>query len=36
MGYCPEREWCEIILKYREYDEEAHRRALRRLGDDLE
>ncbi len=28
LGYCPERRWCEIILKYRRYDEEAHRRAL--------
>ncbi|MCD6421471.1 MAG: FAD-dependent thymidylate synthase [Thaumarchaeota archaeon] len=35
LGYCPEREWCEIILKYREYDEEAHRKALRKLGDEL-
>ena len=26
LGYCPEREWCPIILKYRKYDEEAHRR----------
>jgi thymidylate synthase (FAD) len=25
LGYCPEREWCPIILKYRKYDEETHR-----------
>ena len=28
LGYCPERRWCEIILKYRRYDEELHRMAL--------
>ncbi len=28
LGYCPERRWCEIILKYRRYDDELHRRAL--------
>ena len=28
LGYCPERKWCEIILKYRGYDDEVHRRAL--------
>ncbi len=26
LGYCPEREWCPIILKYRRYDDETHRR----------
>ncbi len=36
LGYCPEREWCEIILKYREYDDDAHRKALRRLKEELE
>jgi thymidylate synthase (FAD) len=25
LGYCPEREWCPIILKYRKYDDETHR-----------
>ena len=28
LGYCPERRWCELILKYRRYDDELHRRAL--------
>ncbi|MEM0374713.1 MAG: FAD-dependent thymidylate synthase [Nitrososphaerota archaeon] len=26
LGYCPEKEWCPIILKYRRYDDEIHRR----------
>lgn len=26
LGYCPERDWCPIILKYRDYDDEVHRR----------
>ena len=26
LGYCPERKWCPIILKYREYDDEEHKR----------
>jgi Predicted alternative thymidylate synthase len=26
LGYCPEREWCPIILKYHAYSDEAHRR----------
>ncbi|MEM0444833.1 MAG: FAD-dependent thymidylate synthase [Nitrososphaerota archaeon] len=26
LGYCPEREWCPIILKYREYSDELHRK----------
>lgn len=24
LGYCPEREWCPIILKYRAYSDEEH------------
>lgn len=27
LGYCPERKWCPIILKYMEYDDEQHKRA---------
>jgi thymidylate synthase (FAD) len=30
LGYCPERDWCPIILKYRKYDDETHR-SLNRL-----
>lgn len=26
LGYCPEREWCPIILKYHPYSDEAHKR----------
>jgi len=26
LGYCPERKWCPIILKYREYSDEEHKR----------
>jgi thymidylate synthase (FAD) len=26
LGYCPERKWCPIILKYRSYDDEEHKR----------
>jgi len=26
LGYCPERKWCPIILKYRRYDDEEHKR----------
>ncbi len=26
LGYCPEKSWCPIILKYHRYDEEEHRR----------
>jgi thymidylate synthase (FAD) len=26
LGYCPEREWCPIILKYHAYSDEAHHR----------
>ncbi len=26
LGYCPEKEWCPIILKYHHYDDELHRR----------
>ncbi|MEM2909628.1 MAG: FAD-dependent thymidylate synthase [Nitrososphaerota archaeon] len=26
LGYCPERDWCPIILKYREYDDGIHQR----------
>lgn len=26
LGYCPERWWCPIILKYREYSDELHRK----------
>ena len=26
LGYCPEREWCPIILKYHSYGDEEHRR----------
>ncbi|OYT67446.1 MAG: hypothetical protein B6U65_03270 [Candidatus Wolframiiraptor sp. EX4484-121] len=29
LGYCPEREWCPIILKYRSYGDEEHKRANR-------
>ncbi|MEM3394553.1 MAG: FAD-dependent thymidylate synthase [Nitrososphaerota archaeon] len=25
LGYCPEKEWCPIILKYRQYSDEIHR-----------
>ncbi len=25
LGYCPEKDWCPIILKYRRYDDETHR-----------
>lgn len=25
LGYCPERDWCSIILKYRNYSNELHR-----------
>ncbi|MCD6235454.1 MAG: FAD-dependent thymidylate synthase, partial [Thaumarchaeota archaeon] len=28
LGYCPEKKWCQIILKYREYNDEIHRRIL--------
>lgn len=28
LGYCPERKWCPIILKYRRYDDELHRKVL--------
>ncbi|MCX8187788.1 MAG: FAD-dependent thymidylate synthase, partial [Nitrososphaeria archaeon] len=28
LGYCPERRWCPIILKYVEYDDERHRKVL--------
>jgi len=31
LGYCPERKWCEIILKYREYNDEIHQNMLRKL-----
>ncbi|MCS7136169.1 MAG: FAD-dependent thymidylate synthase [Nitrososphaerota archaeon] len=24
LGYCPEKDWCPIILKYREYNDELH------------
>ena len=24
LGYCPEKKWCQIILKYRRYDDEVH------------
>jgi thymidylate synthase (FAD) len=27
LGYCPERKWCPIILKYRSYDDEEHKRS---------
>ena len=30
LGYCPERDWCPIILKYKKYDDETHR-SLNRL-----
>ncbi|GBC71055.1 Flavin-dependent thymidylate synthase [Candidatus Calditenuaceae archaeon HR02] len=26
LGYCPEKEWCPIILKYWEYSDELHRK----------
>ncbi len=26
LGYCPEREWCPIILKYREYTDDLHQK----------
>jgi thymidylate synthase (FAD) len=26
LGYCPEREWCPIILKYWEYSDELHKK----------
>jgi thymidylate synthase ThyX len=26
LGYCPEKEWCPIILRYHAYSDEAHRR----------
>ncbi|MEM4334408.1 MAG: FAD-dependent thymidylate synthase [Candidatus Caldarchaeum sp.] len=26
LGYCPEREWCPIILKYHQYSDELHKR----------
>jgi len=29
LGYCPEREWCPIILKYRSYGDEEHKRLQR-------
>ena len=29
LGYCPEKEWCPIILKYRSYDNEEHKRLQR-------
>ncbi len=32
LGYCPERRWCPIILKYRSYDDEEHKRALENEG----
>ncbi|HIQ29386.1 MAG TPA: FAD-dependent thymidylate synthase [Candidatus Caldiarchaeum subterraneum] len=25
LGFCPERSWCPIILKYHKYDDEIHR-----------
>lgn len=25
LGYCPEKEWCPIILKYRQYSDDTHR-----------
>jgi thymidylate synthase ThyX len=25
LGFCPERTWCPIILKYHHYDEERHK-----------
>jgi len=29
LGYCPEKEWCPIILKYRSYGDEEHKRLQR-------
>lgn len=26
LGYCPEKDWCPIILKYREYNDEIHQK----------
>lgn len=26
LGYCPEKDWCPIILKYREYNDEVHQK----------
>ncbi|MEM4152394.1 MAG: FAD-dependent thymidylate synthase, partial [Nitrososphaerota archaeon] len=26
LGYCPEKEWCPIILKYWEYSDEQHKK----------
>jgi len=26
LGYCPERDWCPIILKYHAYNDEIHSR----------
>jgi len=28
LGYCPEGKWCPIILKYREYNDDIHRKVL--------
>jgi thymidylate synthase ThyX len=25
LGFCPERDWCPIILKYHPYDDERHK-----------
>ena len=32
LGYCPERKWCQTILKYREYNDEIHRKALKKMA----
>lgn len=34
LGYCPERRWCAVILRYRRYDDEEHKRALENGGDE--
>lgn len=26
LGYCPEKDWCPIILKYREYNDDIHQK----------
>jgi thymidylate synthase (FAD) len=26
LGFCPEKSWCPVILKYHRYDDELHER----------
>lgn len=33
LGYCPEKEWCPIILKYMHYSDDLHQKYSRMLND---